>query len=455
MTKREDAIEIFKTAVAAVQPAQLMSSQLVLTSDALQIGGQSIPRASFDKIYIIGAGKAAAAMALETEKILDGHIRDGLVVTKYGHSLPTTIIKIISGAHPVPDQNCLDAVTKTLTLLKSVTENDIVICLLSGGASSLWCDVPNGLTLGGLQITFDYLLKSGAAIDEINVVRKHLSTIKGGQLVRYCSKARLFSLIISDVPYDNLEIIASGPTVGDESTFGDAYSVLLKYNLFNSLPLMIRNYIEKGIEGAIPETPKPSNELFYNTSNKIIGSNRISLQAAAAKAKSLGYYTKIAQDLKTGDAEEEAKKLVCILSEYPGEKPVCFIQGGETTVKVTGGGKGGRNQHFALVVLNELMKLYNKDICKKITLLSGGTDGSDGPTEAAGAIVDIETITKTLQKNLVAEVYIKNNDAYHFFEQVNGLLIVGPTQTNVMDIMIAIISKASVRGASIINSELD
>ena len=442
MTGRRDAIEIFNSAVTAVQPASLLASELAVTMDALYISGQSLPWTTFDKIYVIGAGKAAAAMAVATEKILGTFITDGLVVTKYGHALPSATVKIIEGAHPVPDENCVKGVAETLRLLQKVTSNDIVICLLSGGASSLWCDVPPGTALQDLQTAFYQMVNSGVAIDEMNDVRKHLSCIKGGQLINYCNGARVFSLIISDVPGDDLSAIASGPTVGDESTFSDAYAILLKYHLLPVLPQSIRNYIEKGLKGMIVENPRPGNAVFSHTVNRIIGNNQVALEAAGKKARVLGYHTEINPGMITGNTASEARKLVLMVSDYSGKKRVCILQGGETTIKVTGKGKGGRNQHFVLTALNELIKRYKKNIPGKITILSGGTDGTDGPTDAAGAIIDDETIEQVLRTNLPVKEYLENNDAYHFFEKTNGLLITGPTQTNVMDIMIAIIDES-------------
>lgn len=434
-------MKIFQSAVAAVQPSQLFASCLSLNKDILRIGEHSFPMSGINKIYIIGAGKAAAAMAVATEKILGRYISDGLVITKYGHSLPSAIIKMVEGAHPIPDENCVQAVKETLALLENVTKNDIVICLLSGGASALWCDLPQGISLMEMQKVFAMMVRSGAPIHEINSVRKHLSSIKGGQLIRYCRGARLFSLIISDVPGDDTGVIASGPTVGDRSTFGDAYNILLKYDLLSLLPEKVRSHIEKGIQGMIAETPDPEDVLSRNTVNIILGSNRLALKAAEKEAKALGYTIFINPEMITGDTASEAVKFVVTASEYAGKKPGCILQGGETTIKVTGKGKGGRNQHFSLVALQELLRENNKNISDSIIILSGGTDGTDGPTDAAGAIVDNETAEQVLQENLPVKEYLENNDAYHFFKKTNGLIITGPTQTNVMDIMIAIIGE--------------
>lgn len=436
---RENAIIIFRTAIAEVQPAYLLQQQLTVKGDVLVIGGQLIERHTFDHLYVIGAGKAAAAMAAAAETILGPLVKEGLVVTKYGHSLPTGKIRIVEAAHPVPDEQGIEAVTQTLQLLQKVTKHDIVICLISGGASALWCDMPSGITLPEVQATFDQLVRSGAAIHEVNTVRKHLSGIKGGQLVRHCNGARVFSLIISDVPGDELEAIASGPTVADPSTFQDVHTILSRYSLLPLLPKSVQLHIEEGCKGMISETPKPGDASLKNTVNKIIGNNRMAVEAAAKKATDMGYHTHVIPQLITGDAAAEARELVTLALHYTGGKPACIIQGGETTVKVTGQGKGGRNQHFVLAALNELHKRQGETGADNMCILSGGTDGTDGPTDATGAVIDQETLHLAAQKNLDIEAYLREQDAWHFLKQTDSLLITGPTQTNVMDIMMAIV----------------
>ena len=434
--ERNDAIEIFTSAVTSVHPAQLLPSFFAVKEGSIYIGQQQFPLSSIQHIYIIGAGKAAAAMAEATERILGDYITEGLVTTKYHHTLPCKRIKIIEAAHPVPDENGVEAVRKTMKVLEKAGKDDIVICLISGGASALWCDIPQGITLGEMQATFDALIRSGAAIDEINTVRKHLSQLKGGQLTSHCHGAKVFSLVVSDVPGDLMDVIASGPTVPDPSTYQDAFHILEKYNLLAILPQNILTHIDRGIKGIIAETPKPGDQLFINSYHKIIGNNVMALEAAAKKAKALGYHVHIIDHIITGDATSEAKKLMNFVLEYRGPKPSCILQGGETTVTVTGKGKGGRNQHFVLAALKELKKLPEDIIFNNITVLSGGTDGTDGPTDAAGAVADLKTLSGV---DLSIDVYLDNHDAYHFFEKTGGLLMTGPTQTNVMDIMMVIL----------------
>jgi glycerate-2-kinase len=437
--EKQDAIDIFTAAVKSVQPAALLREWLAVNEDSITIGELSFSKSSIKNIYVIGAGKASAAMASETEKILGDYITEGLVTTKYHHALPCRRINIMEAAHPVPDENGVRAVSKTIQLLNKATEDDIIICLVSGGASALWCDLPEGITLKEMQTSFDILIKSGAAIDEVNTIRKHLSKLKGGQLIRHCHGAKVFSFIISDVPGDGMDVIASGPTVADPSSFHDAYAVLEKYNLLNLLPGSIRSHIEKGIHGIIEETPKTGDLIFANSYPKIIGNNAKALEAASKRAEALGYHVCIIYQLITGDAAAEAKKLMQFAFGYNGPKPVCILQGGETTVRVTGKGKGGRNQHFVLTALKELVSLPKENLFQNITILSGGTDGTDGPTDAAGAVVDLNTLKVILKEDLSIDAYLDNNDAYHFFEKSGSLLITGPTQTNVMDIMMVII----------------
>ena len=401
------------------------------------ISGHALP--AVRNLYIIGAGKAAAAMAAVTEALLGDRISAGVVVTKYGHSLPVERLKILEAAHPAPDKKSVQAVSRTLELLREATGEDVVLCLISGGASALWCDTPPGITLAEVQATFDQLVRCGASISEVNTVRKHLSGIKGGQLIRYCGGARVFSLVISDVPGDALDVIASGPTVADPSTFEDAWSVLVQYELTGLLPSPVVEHIHKGCRGVVPETPKPGDPIFRNCVSRVIGSNRVAVLAAEREARALGYFTQVVPGLVTGDAEAEARKLVAYAAGYKGEEPLCIIQGGETTVKVTGGGKGGRNQHFALAALKALQN-EEEPISRNITILSGGTDGTDGPTDAAGGVADRHTQQVAAEKHLHPDRYLENHDAYHFLQQTGSLLMTGPTQTNVMDLMIALVN---------------
>jgi glycerate 2-kinase len=430
---RANAIQIFKAAVEAVQPPRLMQQHLYTDENCIHIAGHILSKSSISNLIVIAVGKAAAAMAQQAELQLGNIITDGICITKYEHGLPLQKIKLLETAHPVPDENSVKAGGAVLELITGLTKDDVVLVLISGGASSLMADVPEGCTITDVQTCFELLLKSGATIHEMNAVRKHLSKIKGGQLAKAAQPAKVFSLILSDVVGDDTDTIASGPTVPDLSTFNDVQEILLKYQLWHAIPAAIENHLTKGLQQQIAETPKPGELFFQNTFTQIIGSNRIALQAAAAKAKQLGYYTIIYKENVTEDAEQFARAFIQQFIYYTGTKPACILCGGETTVKVTGNGKGGRNQHLVLCALDELSK--QKKLHHTITVLSGGTDGTDGPTDAAGAVND----SNSLPDDLLLKKCLADCNAYHYFEQTGGLIKTGPTQTNVMDVMLLLI----------------
>ncbi len=428
---RANALSIFTAGVAAVTPGRFMPRFLQFNDDQLRIGDQTLFVDAGQRIVVIAAGKAAAAMALETEKILGERITKGLVVTKYDHGLPLRYFTTIEAAHPVPDENSVTAGKEVVSLLQDTDPNDVVLLLISGGASSLLADHPPGVSLEDLQQVFTLLLHCGAAIDEMNTVRKHLSRIKGGQLVRY-TEAPVFSLVLSDVPGDDLSVIASGLTVADDSSFEDTSAVLEKYGLTEKLPEKAREWIERGLRFEIPDTPVTGDPVFDKVKNVLVATNDIALEAAAAKAREIGYRAKILSPPLAGDAETQAGRFVSELKDSPAG--TCLLWGGEPTVVVKGSGKGGRNQQFALAAL---AVMQDKGF-ENTTVLSGGTDGTDGPTDAAGAISDVDVAYQSLQNNLNIQTYLDNNDAYTFFGQTGGLVITGPTQTNVMDIVIGL-----------------
>lgn len=439
MTTREKAIQIFEAAVAAVQPKQLIPAHLFIEHNRLHILDEQFLIPAIQNMYIVGAGKASASMAVTIEKILGTLITAGIVVTKYEHALPLQKITCLEAAHPVPDKEGIKATAATIQLLKKAGKDDIVICLISGGASALWIDIPHEATLPDVQEAFKLLLQSGASIDEINTIRKHLSAIKGGQLLQHAPQANWFSFIIADVPGDDLSVIASGPTVADNSSFTDAKNIIEKYELANQLPDPILKHINDGINGLVKETPGSNDPIFKQVQNKIIGNNSIALKAAAAKAKKLGYHIALMDGNLQGDAALVGRDIIQLCKKYSGIKPACMLFGGETTVKVTGKGKGGRNQQLVLSALLQLDEKEAANISPKITFLSAGTDGTDGPTAAAGAVADYNTLKIGYDKKLDIRHYLLQNDAYHYFEQTGGLIITGATQTNVMDLIVVLI----------------
>ncbi len=441
MTKRDKAIQIFEAAVAAVQPTQLIPAHLFIEHNLLHILDNQFLITEIQNIYIIGAGKASAAMAVTVEKILGSLITAGIVVTKYEHTLPLQKITCFEAAHPVPDKEGIKATAATIQLLKKAGKNDIIICLISGGASALWIDIPHGATLADVQETFELLLQSGASIDEINTIRKHLSAVKGGQLIHHAPQANWFSFIIADVPGNDLSVIASGPTVADNSSFSDAKNIIEKYGLANQLPHPILKYINDGINGLVKETPGMNDPIFKQVQNKIIGNNSIALKAAAEKAKNLGYHIALIDGNMQGDAAIVGRDIIQLYKKYSGTKPACMLFGGETTVKVTGNGKGGRNQQLVLSALLQLDEKDEANTHQKITFLSAGTDGTDGPTAAAGAVADYNSLQIGYNKKLDIGHYLHHNDAYNYFKQTGGLITTGATQTNVMDLVVVLIDK--------------
>ncbi|MDX2049356.1 MAG: DUF4147 domain-containing protein [Chitinophagaceae bacterium] len=434
---KDHALEIYDAAIKAVQPQWLLPSYIKLYRSELILGQQRFSLNEIQSIFLLSVGKAAAAMAQEAEKILGERISDSLVITKYGHNLPLKNSRSIEAGHPVPDENSIRAGDEVRKLLQAKHENDIVIALISGGASALMSDFPPGCSLKELQQLNQLLLQAGADIKEINTVRKHVSLLKGGQLTKLACPATVVAFLLSDVSGDPLGIIASGPTVADHSTFQDAWHILEKYNLTDKTGNGIRQWLQKGVQNKIDEIPKPGDKIFDKTFNYLIGSNVIALKAAEAKARELGYYCRILNDKMQGEAKEEAVKFIQQLIGYNGAKPVCILMGGETTVTIKGKGRGGRNQEFVLAALCEMMNL--SPFKPAPVVLSAGTDGTDGPTDATGAVADAGLIQKIKDKRIDPIVFLNNNDSYSFFKQAGGHIITGPTHTNVMDVVIGLI----------------
>lgn len=434
---KQDAIQIFLAGVEAVKPHHFVPRHLHTEKNTVHISGQSFSAHNIQNLYIAAVGKAASAMAMETEKILGSLVREGLVVTKYDHGLPLRVCRIIEAGHPVPDQNSLSGGKEIIALFKKAGKDDIILLLVSGGASALTEAIPNDCTLNDFRETAQLLLDCGAAIGEINTVRKHLSLIKGGQLMQY-TKARVIALILSDVPGDDLSVIASGLTVPDSTTFKDAWQIIEKYELAEKLPLAVKNRLWNGVKGTIPDTPKTGDSIFSRVHNSLVATNRMALDAASQKAQALGYNVKIIDSMLTGEAATQAGYFVQRLKDEYRHLPVCLLWGGEPTVTITGKGRGGRNQHFALAALSALQN--DPWTCKnRFVILSGGTDGTDGPTNAAGAVADGETLSKAEALSLSPKDYLYQNDAYHFFEKTGGLIVTGATQTNVMDIVAGLV----------------
>lgn len=421
---------IFEAAVRAVNPYSCVVSHL----DGIR---ETCERSGFEKLYIAAFGKAAYAMCRAAEEKLGGGITEGVAITKYGHGGSLRKIKIFEASHPIPDKSGVEASREVVDLLESADEKTLVLCLVSGGGSALLASPCEGITLEDKRKTTDLLLKSGAEINELNAVRKHISSVKGGRLAEIASPAPVISLILSDVIGDSLDVIASGPTAPDSSTFKDALQIIERYKLKDHTPPSVVNLLTAGSIGMIGETPKPDSEIFTRVKNSIIGNNKIALKAAEQKAEDLGFAAEIKSAEVAGEARDVAKEMaVFALNKKnkisPG-KPLCYISGGETTVSVKGSGMGGRNMELALAFAQAIKGVEG------ITLLSAGTDGTDGPTDAAGAIVDGMTVPQSEVAGLNAGTYLENNDSYNFFKRAGGLLMTGPTGTNVMDVQIMIV----------------
>lgn len=434
---RNDVLKIFKTGIAAVDPVSCVKQHCRLEDQILRINGHEFNITLYRRIIIMGAGKASAFMAKAIEDILGDLVTSGRIITKYGHGLSLKRIEVSEAGHPIPDENGLEAAKAMLDLARSADRETLVICLLSGGGSALMPCPADGITLSDKQETTDILIRCGASIDEINIIRKHLSGIKGGRLAKAVFPATLVCLVISDVIGNDLSTIASGPAVPDPSTALDCLDIISSYGIASQLPSTVIRHLKRSTEVNRTETPKPSDPVFKGISHKIVADNTAALDAAKKTAQKLGYHCRIhtaALDGDTGKAArlhtDMAKKLLTTESSGTTQKPCCVLSGGETTNTVTGKGKGGRNMEFALHCINDIAGL------ERTVILSCGTDGTDGPTDAAGAIVDHKSLSKAKGLNLDPALYIKDNDSYHFFKKTGELVKTGPTHTNVMDLKI-------------------
>lgn len=432
------ALDIFYHALKAVDPSQLVRERLRLEGSSLKIDGRSYNLREFDEVHVLGIGKASASMAQALEKVLGEWLKGGIVVVKEGHSLPLGKIKILEAGHPIPDRRSQEAARALLNWAEGLGEKDLVFCLISGGGSTLLCAPPEGISLEDVRSVTTLLLACGAKIKEINTLRKHLSLIHGGRLARALYPATVVNLVISDVVDNVLDIVSSGPTLPDPSTFEEALEIVSKYELEKVLPERAYEYLKRGATGEVEETPKEGDTCFQHAHTFLIGSNMKALEAAKEKAVELGYNTLILGSSFIGEAREVGKVFSSIAKECkrsgnPLPGPACLLAGGEPTVTLRGSGKGGRNQEFALACAIEIEGIEG------IVIFSGGTDGNDGPTEAAGAVVDGTTCGRARELGIEPDDYLRRNDSYTFFSLLGDHIITGPTCTNVMDIMLCLI----------------
>lgn len=436
---RADAESIFRAGLAAVAPEAAVARYCRIEDKRLRVGDRCYDLAGFKNIYVIGCGKAAAGMAKALESLLGNRVTAGIVIVKYGHLAHLRRIRLLEAGHPVPDRRGEEGARRILALAESAGADDLVLCLISGGGSALLPLPAAGLKLADKQETTKVLIDCGATIHEINAIRKHTSAIKGGLLARAVHPATLVSLILSDVVGDDLDVIASGPCVPDASSFEDCLAILNDYRIADQLPEVVVEHLRAGAAGDIPETPKAGDPVFRRGFQQIVGSNLDAIKAAGAEAARIGYPPLILSSMLEGDTRQAALLHSGIIKEvlksgHPLPPPACILSGGETTVVVRGNGLGGRNQEFALALAQQIAGRSG------IVALSAGTDGTDGPTDAAGAIVDGTTIARAEALGLDYRRYLEANDAYRFFRNTGELLFTGPTNTNVMDLRVILVS---------------
>jgi glycerate 2-kinase len=435
---RGKALSIFQASLRGADPRRCVKRFLKVEAGVFAAGDFRKKLRDIDKIIVVGAGKASAVMAQAAEEVLQDRIDHGLIITTKGTKVPLKKIEMYYGGHPFPDENGAKGTERIMEIVARAGENDLVLCLISGGGSALLVSPYEGIHLEDKKKMTQLLLECGATIDEINTMRKHISRVKGGRLAKAAFPAQTVSLILSDVIGDRIDSIASGPTAPDPTTFEDCFDIIKRYDLMERMPGAIKLFLQanKGRQSA--ETIKPGNPVFERTENFIIGSNLLALKEAEIRAKALGFHTLLLSAAIAGDTRKAAEEHALLARHIRQGKrrpspPACVVSGGETTVVLKGDGKGGRNQEFALAAAIQI------DGFKDVVISSMNTDGIDGPTDACGAICDGFTVSRGKKMHLDPEDYLGSNDSYHFFEKLDDLIKTGPTNTNVMDIHILLV----------------
>ena len=426
MRRRAAARAIFDSALAAAAVRPLVLRALAAVT----------PPAG--RVVVVGAGKASGAMASAVEEAWGERVAGGLVVVKDGHLAETRRVKLVEAGHPVPDERGAAAARDLLALALGAGADDLVLALISGGASALTPAPAPPITLGDKQAMTRLLLAAGADINQLNAVRKHCSVLKGGQLARAAAPARVAALLLSDVIGDPIDVIGSGPTAPDASTFGEALGILDRFDLRQRAPASVRDRLERGARGEIAETPKPDDAIFERVANVVIGNNQLVVDAAASRAAALGLAPHVLTRSLHGEARDVARELVALGREIaagrgPVAPPACLIAGGETTVTVRGEGIGGRCQEFALAAA---LELEGRD---GLVVLAAGTDGSDGPTDAAGAIADGDSAARARRQGLDPRAHLDRNDSNPVFAALGDLVVTGPTNTNLLDLYLVLV----------------
>lgn len=425
---RQVAWQMIQAALAAVDPAAAVKNYFNRQPELI-----SQIKSTSGRIIVVGAGKASASMTAAVTEIFGDKIAAGLVIVKYGYTTTPSTLLIVEAGHPVPDEAGLLAAQEIARLLRDATEEDTVLCLISGGGSALLTLPAEPLTLDDLQATTEALLAAGVTINGVNTIRKHLSAVKGGQLARLAAPATVYALILSDVVGDPLEVIASGPTVPDPTTFADAWAIIEQFQLQAALPAAVIERLQAGRAGMLPDTPKPGDPLFERVHNVIIGNNRLAASAAVKAAEAAGFAGQVLTTFMEGEAREVGRVVAALAKGLARDeslmtRPACLVVGGETTVTLRGKGRGGRNQEMALAAALALAGWPN------LLITCFGTDGSDGPTDAAGAFADGQTVARAQAAGLAPVEYLSHNDSYNFFAALDDLIITGPTNTNVNDL---------------------
>jgi hydroxypyruvate reductase len=428
---------LVQAALKAVDPAAAVRQAVRREGALLTLEDRTYDLDAYERVYVVGGGKAGAPMAAALCEILGDRLTAGWVNVKEGHlseqEMPACLTLHEAG-HPIPNAAGQEGAQRILELANGAGPRDLLFCLISGGGSALMPLPVEGISLADLQALTAAMLRCGATINEINAVRKHCSQIKGGQLARAAAPATVVALLLSDVVGNPLDVIASGPTVGDRATFADAYGVLVKYGIADDVPPAIVARLRAGAAGEIPDTPKPGDPLFQGVQNVFVGSNAIAARAAARAAQEMGYHSLVLSTYVEGEAREVALVYAALAKSlvaegWPIARPACVLAGGETTVTIRGDGKGGRNQEVALAAAIAL------EGWSGVTLATLATDGTDGPTDAAGAVVDGGTVARARALGLSAADYLARNDSYHFFDNLGDLVRTGPTNTNVNDLV--------------------
>jgi glycerate 2-kinase len=425
---------VMQSSLAAVEPGEAVRRALQRDGDRLTVGDRSYDLDNYNRVVVVGAGRASAPMAAAVEEVLGERVATGLVVVKHGHTHPTRTVQLREASHPIPDESCVHGTAELVALLATTGPRDLVVVVLSGGGSALMLLPAEGISLADMQQTTDALLRVGATINELNTIRKHLERAKGGGLARLAAPSDVLALVLSDVVGNPLDVIASGPTVPDTSTYADTCAIVERFGIWDKLPERIAARLRDGRDGKIADTPKPGDPLFERVQTVVVASNELAAEAGVRQAESEGLSALLLSTYIEGEAREVAKVAAALAREEaasnrPLARPACLIMGGETTVTLRGTGLGGRNQELALAASRKINGLDN------VVIAALATDGNDGPNDATGALVDGATVARARSLGLDPDAYLANNDAYHFFEQLGDLLITGPTNTNVNDLL--------------------